>query len=257
MFRKARITVLIYALLLVFVATWLTRMRSTSWDEPLWVLLYPINADGSDVSATYIRGLQSTTFEPVQTFFADQARTHGVLLDRPFVVNLAPELSDLPPSPPDNISTLAVMWWSLKLRYYAWRVERNQLLPSANIQVFVLYHDPERRATLPHSLGLQEGLIGVVHAFASPRMTQSNNVVIAHEMLHTVGATDKYERTGFPIYPDGFADPARSPLYPQTMAELMAGRIPVAERRAMTPRSLKQVVIGPKTAEEVNWRVAP
>ena len=103
MFRKARITVLIYALLLVFVATWLTRMRSTSWDEPLWVLLYPINADGSDVSATYIRGLQSTTFEPVQTFFADQARTHGVLLDRPFVVNLAPDLSDLPPSPPDNV----------------------------------------------------------------------------------------------------------------------------------------------------------
>jgi hypothetical protein len=57
----------------------------------------------------------------------------------------------------------------------------------------VLYHDPALTPIVPHSLGLTKGLIGVVYAFASPEMNGANNVVIAHELLHTVGATDKYD----------------------------------------------------------------
>jgi len=56
-----------------------------------------------------------------------------------------------------------------------------------DIRIFVLYHDPALTPVVPHSLGLAKGLIGVVYAFAAPEMTGGNNVVIAHEMLHTVG----------------------------------------------------------------------
>ena len=96
--------------------------------------------------------------------------------------------------------------------------------------MFVLYHDPALTPTVPHSLGLAKGLIGVVYAFAAPQMNGSNNVVIAHELLHTVGATDKYRiADDAPRFPDGYGDPAQVPLYPQQRAELMAGR------RMLTP----------------------
>jgi hypothetical protein len=90
--------------------------------------------------------------------------------------------------------------------------------------------------------------------FADPRMAGSNDVVIAHELLHTLGATDKYEATSNqPRYPDGFAEPALEPRYPQRYAELMAGRIPLAANKARIPNSLQEVLIGPATAAEIGW----
>ena len=50
-------------------------------------------------------------------------------------------------------------------------------------------------------------------------------MVIAHEFLHTVGATDKYDpATEQPQFPDGYGEPQRVPLVPTGEAEIMAGR---------------------------------
>jgi hypothetical protein len=107
---------------------------------------------------------------------------------------------------------------------------------------------------LSHSLGLQKGLIGVVNAFASEKQAAQNDVVIAHELLHTLGATDKYDpRTNQPEFPDGYADPQRQPALPQEYAEIMAGRVPVTADRAEMPDGLDAVLIGAKTAREINW----
>jgi hypothetical protein len=85
-------------------------------------------------------------------------------------------------------------------------------------------------------------------------MLGSNDVVIAHELLHTLGATDKYDlATGLPSHPAGYAEPERAPLHPQSHAELMGGRIPLSGSRAETPESLRRVVIGPATAREIGW----
>jgi hypothetical protein len=122
------------------------------------------------------------------------------------------------------------------------------------VRVFVLYHDPDRVTRLSHSLGLQKGLIGVVNAFASEKQAAQNDVVIAHELLHTLGATDKYDpRTNQPVFPDGYADPQRQPALPQEYAEIMAGRVPVTADRAEMPDGLDAVLIGAKTAREINW----
>jgi hypothetical protein len=94
----------------------------------------------------------------------------------------------------------------------------------------------------------------VVNAFASPALAARNNVVISHEFLHTVGATDKYDpATNLPRYPIGFAEPDRQPLYPQRLAEIMGGRIPLSEHRAVMPQSLAKATIGPLTAREIGW----
>ena len=118
--------------------------------------------------------------------------------------------------------------------------------------MFVLYHsDIEGR--LQHSLGLQKGLLGIVNAYALSRQNKQNNVVIAHEVLHTVGAVDKYRADGNPIFPVGYANPKRQPIFPQRSAEIMAGRVPLSLTRSYMAKSLKSTVISPITAREINW----
>ena len=116
------------------------------------------------------------------------------------------------------------------------------------------YHDPNLTPRVAHSLGLQKGLIGVVNAFAARDMNAENNVIIAHELLHTVGATDKYDpATNQPRFPEGYGDPEQTPLLPQQYAEVMAGRIAVSKTEAVTPHTLGSVLIGSTTAQEIGW----
>jgi hypothetical protein len=108
---------------------------------------------------------------------------------------------------------------------------------------------------VPHSLGIEKGLIGVVNAFAVEAMDGGNDMVIAHELLHTLGATDKYDPINdAPVFPDGYGNPRQSPLYPQKFAELMAGRRMLSATSWEQPSSLDEVVIGPATAIEIRWR---
>ncbi len=65
----------------------------------------------------------------------------------------------------------------------------------------------------------------------------------------------KYDpATNQPLFPDGYAEPNAVPLLPQSKAELMAGRIPLSESRAETPRGLDDTVIGARTAREISWK---
>jgi hypothetical protein len=108
--------------------------------------------------------------------------------------------------------------------------------------------------TVAHSVGMQKGLYAVVNVFADKRMAGSNDVITAHELLHTLGSIDKYDVTNSqPVYPIGYAEPDLKPLLPQTTAELMGGRIPITSSDSETPESLRQVVVGPMTAVEIGW----
>jgi len=251
--RAIRIVILMFVLIVVGAGTWLTKLRTTSWEQPLRVAIFPINADGSPAAGRYIRELTLEAFAPIAQFMRQEAARYSLALSTPVDMFLAREIESTPPPPPFGGNALQVVLWSLQMRYWAW-VNAGFDGPKPHVRVFVLYHDPDRVTRLSHSLGLQKGLIGVVNAFASDGQAAQNNVVIAHELMHTLGATDKYDlRTNQPAFPDGYADPQRYPLLPQEYAEIMAGRLPLAEDRAEMPRSLEQVLIGGKTAREINW----
>ena len=252
-FRTIRITILLLILFFVGMNTWLTQLRSTDWDESLWVVVYPVNGDNSPVTQNYIDTLSRDTFRSIESFLDDEANRYGMAISDPVTVRLAEQVADRPPLPPVNGSTLSVMLWSLKLRYWAYRND-NFDGPKADVQMFVVYHDPDTHNTLRHSLGIQKGMIGVVNAYAGRSLAQRNNVVIAHEFLHTLGASDKYDRANNqPIYPDGYAEPDRTPLHPQRKAEIMAGRIPLSDHQAVMPKSFAASSIGAKTAHEIRW----
>jgi hypothetical protein len=96
--------------------------------------------------------------------------------------------------------------------------------------------------------------MALAHLYAGANASGTNQVVLTHELLHTLGATDKYDRTtGAPLVPVGLGDPELSPLFPQTTAEIMAGRIAVSTADGVMPDSLGSVVVGPDTAREIGW----
>jgi hypothetical protein len=254
MWRRLRIAVLLVILLFVALNTYFDRVYSTDWNIPLRIAAFPINADGSTVTASYISQQPADAFQQIETFFELEAQQYGLQMQRPIRLTLASPLSERPPELDRGGSAFSAILWSLRMRYWAWRVDAPPG-PAPDIKLFVLYHDPAISPELPHSLGLQKGLLGVVHVFADDGMKGANDTVIAHELLHTLGATDKYDlANNQPLHPEGFAEPNRQPLYPQSFAELMAGRIPVSSTQAQTPESLQQVLIDPKTASEIGWQ---
>lgn len=254
MWKVVRITALLVVLLVVAGMTWIDKVRTTSWKQTLWVGIFPMNGDGSAVADRYVRNLEVEDFESIETFFAEQAHRYGVSIDRPIRIELYPAPAERPPMLERGAGPLGSMWWSLKMRLYARRAADVPGRAPSHIRVFVLFHDPAISESVPHSLGLQKGLVGVVHAFADRSMRGENNIVIAHETMHTVGATDKYRLdSGEPLYPDGYAEPDRTPRYPQLKAEIMAGTRPISPTEDVMPGSLGEEVVGPKTAAEIGW----
>lgn len=252
-FKKIRITILLIILFFVGMSNWLTRLRSTDWNNSLWVVIYPINGDGSDRTQQYINTLEASSFDGIELFFQSEAHRYRIPTNDPVTVRLSGQVTSLPPRRPESGNILSIMLWSLQLRYWSW-VQDNFTGPAADVQIFVMYFDPETHTRLAHSLGLQKGMVGVVYAFASKASAAQNNIVITHEFLHTLGATDKYDlTTSQPVYPDGYFEPERTPLYPQTIAEIMAGRIPISRNEATIPKSIRFSRIGASTAQEINW----
>jgi hypothetical protein len=248
-----RVTILLLVLLVVALTTWQERNRSTRWKVPLYVAIYPIAADDSPVTRAYLDALDAERFKPIDRFFTREAERYQLDTSEPIRTRLRTELQERPPQRAPDAGLLTTIFWSLRLRYWAWRVSGHVHEPE-DIRMFVLYHDPALTPTVPHSLGLTKGLIGVVYAFAAPEMNGENDVVIAHELLHTVGATDKYNLADdLPRFPDGYGDPTQKPLYPQVTAELMAGRRAISPDKSSQPLSLDEVVIGPATALEIRW----
>lgn len=252
MFKAVRISILLFILFFVAFGTWLTQARSTDWNNSLWVKIYPINADGSAQATKYIDGLDVRTFEGIETFIARETERYENSLKRPVRIELGEPVLEQPPELPADPNIFSIMAWSLKMRWWAGSTTDAQDDIEPDVRIFVRYHRPDMAVTLENSVGLQKGMVGIVNGYASRRHRGTNNVIIAHEFLHTLGATDKYSPVnGHPIGPDGIAEPARSPLYPQRFAEIMGGRIALAEDDSVIPKSLKYAVIGPLTASEI------
>lgn len=252
MWRKLRIAVLLFVLATVAQQAWL-RDRDLQWGDNFYVALYPVNAEGSPEVAAYLNTLTQQQFDPLTEYFAAEAERYGLRIYHPFEIRLGARVAGHPPLPPRSASTWQAVAWSLQFRWWAWR-NSPPMRVAPKIRLYLLYHDPARTPVLSHSTALSKGRIGLIHVYGDPAYHAQNAVIIAHELLHTVGAKDKYDMaTNQPLFPDGYAEPDRQPRHPQTRAELMAGRIAVAESAAEIPRDLSHTLIGPATAREIQW----
>lgn len=254
-FGALRLWLLLALLAFVALGAWLERRRSTDWDEPLRVTVYPVAAAGAEASvAEYLAQLGDADFDVVEAFLAEEAQAFGLALDEPARVRVSPAAREPPPALPERPSRLGIAAWSLRLRWWAWRVEANDPLPPPDVQVFAVHHPAESRGPLPDSLGLAKGLTAIAHLYADAAAAGRNSVVLTHELLHTLGASDKYDPGSLqPLAPDGLGDPQQRPLYPQEFAEIMAGRVALSATRAEIPEDLDRVTVGTATAREIGW----
>ena len=252
-FTGLRIMALLGALIFFGLTSAHQSLYSRNWTKPLDVVIYPINADRFIATQQYIDTLSSATFTDIETWASREADRWNIPLDKPFAVRLGDTVTALPPALPVDATSADTLIWGLKFRWWAHRHTPKGDASLTTVRMFVLYYDPFSDKPLAHSLGLQKGLLGVVHAYATERQAAQNNIVISHEMLHTVGASDKYEGWGGPVYPYGFTNPLRTPLFPQRSAEIMVGRIPTSHTSSYMAESLKSVQINRFTAAEINW----
>lgn len=255
-FKNLRILILIVILGAVLLYTQDQRLVTQGWYKPLEVVIFPINADASNTVEKYIEKLSTKSFSDIDKFIKRESQKYDVVSSTPTITTLGKSVATLPPKPPgQSANILSIAFWSMKLRWWAMHNTPDDLSNKHRVRIFVLYHEDKPNLKLEHSLGLQKGLLGIVHAFAGDQQAKQNNIVVAHELLHTVGASDKYDATGNPVPPDGLGEPTRKPLYPQRRAEIMAGTVATSINEAHMAKSLKSCVIGNKTADEIGWEI--
>lgn len=250
--KQIRVLILLLLLLpLVMLAFWEQDPRP-DWERTLIVGLYPHNGDGSPEVQAWIDRLHVQDFQPIEVFMAEQATGHGLTLERPFEIRLGRPINSVPPPPPRVGATRERLTWAVRLRWWHFRLDRQGLKP--DIVLVASYQKNPTAFSELRSIGMASPRLGLVQLAGGDHAREFNHVVLAHELLHTVGADDLYRPDRRAQFPAGYAEPERNPRYPQPRAELMAMALPISPDLARPPQNLEEVQIGQTSAQEIGWR---
>ena len=92
--KMFRVAILLIVLVSVAINAW--RDQNQDWNQPVFITLYPVNADQSAASAQYIQQLESSDFLVIADYLEQQAkRYHGKPVS--FYFRLAEPVQKLPP----------------------------------------------------------------------------------------------------------------------------------------------------------------
>jgi hypothetical protein len=257
--RKLRVTVAGFALLSV--AVWGLEIHSRrkarrDWQRALHVAVIllerePLSPTASDTFASEA--------DAATRFLAHELRRRAPGSGEPFWLHMfgpLPHPTDLPnPPPEDSLVARALHAWELNraLRH----IDDSLGLPAGrfDMRLYVLARPPASARGLRFVEGFAQaqGEVGFVRVDLDEKMAGTAWSAVLHELLHLVGAQDKYDARGRALVPDGLADPAQTPLFPQLRAEIMAGDIPLDDTRSRLPKDLSELSVGDATASEIGW----
>jgi hypothetical protein len=234
---------------------WWRRRERSAWERPLRVVIVLVERE--PVPRETLRALSERAFDLERRLKTEFVR-HGRTGVEPFAINVQGPVSaasDPPSAAKDDLWSLAThslaLWrWTRDLDArggIAWRGYDSRIY-----LVLRPSRDAEPRAVEGESE--QGGRIGVARADIDPEMVDFALFVATHELMHTLGASDKYDERGHARLPEGFADPTRQPLYPQLGAEIMARNVPVSPTEERPPETLSELFVGEETAREIHWR---
>ena len=155
---------------------------------------------------------------------------------------------------PDD-GALQIIWRSLGYVRYWRKLARTKGLEFDDYaaRIFIGYTAAEGDVAA-HSRGSETGRLGIAWIDLEEFNPAYAVITIAHELAHTLGASDRYDDGTYrAVFPEGYMEPFKEPLYPQRYAELMAVDIPLDTDVEVEPRDLSQVRIGHATAAELGW----
>ena len=253
--RYGRTAVLFAVLVGVLVWAWEDRQRREDrreWRVPLKVGVLVIQ-DG-DVDSAAIAGLSGRADEMMDILEVEYRRYDGKI--SPF------ELRILGPIPlPEALPTLesddflARVEFTFQMWLFRRSVAKSLGQPIDDIDVSLLMVARPARGNQPRifeGIAARDGDFGVVQIELGEDTVDLAVITAVHEMLHTLGARDKYDlSTGEAEYPAGYYDSRTR--YPQRYMEIMAHDIPLAEGKSRLPSLVGEVRVGNSTAREIGW----
>lgn len=230
------------------------RRARNDWGRPLDVALVILRVGAVDDAA--VASLRGRVPALAERLGAERRRyAPGAELPFRFTVFGPLDVKRAPPVPAGNgLFDLA------RQAYEQWRYLRQVdgalfLDPGAfDARVYVAARSPQSaRRSQVEGTGEQGGRVGSVRVELGEGMEDFALFVATHELMHVLGATDKYGAEGLALVPEGLAEPELSPRYPQRFAEVMARGRPVAPGDEAVPESLDELSVGPATAREIGW----
>jgi len=256
-FFRARVSILLTVLGCVLLwagADCYQRRARTAWYRPLNVALVLVERDPVEASTI---GLFGDRVHALERRLASEYQRHAHRDFCPFslVVKGPLRAEQAPPSVEQGPLGL------LRYSYALWRWTRG-LDARADIErgaydariYLVMKPASPGGVAFVEGEGEYGGRIGVAQVDIDRDRIDLSLFVAAHELMHTLGASDKYDGSGNAVYPDGFAEPENRPLYPQRGAEIMARDLPLTATSARPPETLDELFVGNATAREIGWQ---
>jgi hypothetical protein len=233
---------------------WWQRRERKAWRRPLRVAL--ILVEREPVPAPLLGAVSARAFDLERRLSHEYAR-YGRRAMEPFSIMVkGPVATSVDPPRADGQD----LWSLARHTYEQWQWTRDL---DARAQVewrgydarIYLVLKPARAEAAAFVEGESEdgGRVGVASADIDTSMIDFALFVAAHELFHTLGASDQYDSTGHASFPGGFAEPRKSPLFPQPGAELMARNVPISETAERPPETLDELWVGETTAREIGW----
>ncbi len=258
-FRRARIGALLLALAVVAMWAWSVRRQRgerRTWERTLEVGLTILARDeGGERAAAALR----SGVPALERRLAREMERHRGAGPPPFVFRVATLpgwKGEMPLRPASGgIADRALHAWRL------WRFRREVDAATGldaealDASLYLLLERPAAGAgsTFAEGSGAAGGEVGMVRAWADGADATLALAALGHELLHNLGATDKYDAAGHAVEPEGLAEPELVPRHPQRFAEWMVGEVPLGPGRGRLPASLDELAVGPATAREIGW----
>ncbi|MEO8903646.1 MAG: hypothetical protein ABI488_15295 [Polyangiaceae bacterium] len=231
-----------------------SRRARTEWARPVQVAVALVEFGKVDPRA--VEALRAR-FPTLEERLASEYHRYGGRLARPvqFTVFGPVTVDRAPPPDPDaGLSSLA------RHAYEQWRwthaVDEGANLPARSFdsRIYVLARAPQD-ANRNWVEGSSEfgGRVGLARVDLDTTVVDLALFVVSHELLHTLGASDKYDAAGRALIPDGLVEPRRVPLYPQRYAEVMTRNLVLAPGLERPPESVSELGVGVETAREIGW----
>lgn len=256
-FFYVRVTILLTVLAGVLLWAWAdvrSRRARNTWDHTLYVAIAVVRLERVDDGA--IAAMQAR-LPALEDRLAAEMTRYRLGAPRPVRFSLVtPVDATSPPPLPEGDGPVDAVKHSFALSAYLKDVDARAGIDAsifdARIYVAVRRTRREER-TLVEGRSEQGGRVGLVEVELDAESGDLPLIVVAHELLHTLGATDKYDGTGRTLVPLGLAEPERDPLYPQRFAEIMSRNLPLSPSTERVPEGFGEVAVGRATAREIGW----
>ncbi len=259
-FRQARVAVLL-AILIVVVAYAIHDVRSRqsrkAWDHTLAVAIVVMRqpAEAGGVDDATISALRERT-PTLAARLESELHRYAPSAPKPFAFTVLGPIDGAPPAPVtsgDGLMALASHAWAL------WRwtsdVDSRAALASGayDSRIYVTAEVPTGKRHMVEGTSEQGGRVGVVTVDLDASAVDYALSVIAHELFHTLDATDEYGDDGRTKIPSGLAEPELEPRWPQRYVEVMARARPLSPTKEVSLDTLDELAVGSTTAREVGW----